>query len=914
MSFRSVPITSPPLTSPQFNQFTNNAANNTKNPITSPLLTPPQFNKVTNATNLNLSPSQSVCLSCLSPDYLSYHSLFLKEGVIITQFLSSCQNKTNDTRGETLHDRKGGEDCSQEAARISKVTTPLPDYILSSFNVDPPLELICIDNDTPPTTSCSQNTQNRKLPLLCVYNQRAAFVLDMGYTNCEENNNSVYDTTISDASDISGVVENIFEPFESQFLSNPTLSILRIRPAPNSYLYGGGTYETLCPRGSMLMLTNEGSLAIYHGGYNSDAISSSRSNGKSTTVPITIRMEDVEEADPIVDFAFIPSSPKGHNSLWNALSVLVSTRAGVLYMVSPIVFHGTLFPRIQVRNSIEYLEGIVEDQQRYAKDKESVEGSKWRVAKAAIQFVKDVYGSSIAKPSNGYYVMADVLNDEYTQSSAASWPVSLQGPVYKSDLEEKDQLGYHNGVTCVEILRPTLTEDNHGVIGSTAGVLLAFGSTSLHYVFVPTGDNILPRFAFESSHDSDNLNAILDDSSFLAERIAFDKNVKNTNDTEEGKSSEYDVIPFRSTSVPFSERDVSLILDPVDKAMVHHVSNHGVIAISSNVSEVMEQKLLLILDDSSIPMEKQAKHNIKTNAWSSIEVASGSSFRLNGVVVSGDVEIGHILVAFLSNGKSETVNITASQYICEWDKLISAESEQMSKISEVVEGGEALKSIEKVMPLHELISPLFQQISKGLSQMGKIVGGSTLPRDVTPGQLASFISMTQQCEQDVAFPLQKLNNIVSTRREFLQEMVQHQLLQIDQLRKILDALKARMKITNEKESVVKLNSEMLAERSANVLSAARALTPTLTKAELDYFKELKRNKVNCEKWEGVIQTLQTKLPQSGSLNIKLSEKDLKMCNSILNGSDSILKRNEPLVQKMEQDINKILTASDLGDK
>ena len=42
-------------------------------------------------------------------------------------------------------------------------------------------------------------------------------------------------------------------------------------------------------------------------------------------------------------------------------------------------------------------------------------------------------------------------------------------------------------------------------------------------------------------------------------------------------------------------RGVVLIPDPVDKTMVHHVSNQGVTAISSNVLSVVDQKLQNIL-------------------------------------------------------------------------------------------------------------------------------------------------------------------------------------------------------------------------------------------------------------------------------------------------------------------------------
>ena len=51
--------------------------------------------------------------------------------------------------------------------------------------------------------------------------------------------------------------------------------------------------------------------------------------------------------------------------------------------------------------------------------------------------------------------------------------------------------------------------------GSMVGVVLARGLSSLEYVFVPTGDSVLPRFAFESGEDKDWLDSVMVDSSLF---------------------------------------------------------------------------------------------------------------------------------------------------------------------------------------------------------------------------------------------------------------------------------------------------------------------------------------------------------------------------------------------------------------
>ena len=59
--------------------------------------------------------------------------------------------------------------------------------------------------------------------------------------------------------------------------------------------------------------------------------------------------------------------------------------------------------------------------------------------------------------------------------------------------------------------------------GSMVGVVLARGLSSLEYVFVPTRESVLPRFAFESGVDKEWLDSVMVDSSYLVERIVIDE-------------------------------------------------------------------------------------------------------------------------------------------------------------------------------------------------------------------------------------------------------------------------------------------------------------------------------------------------------------------------------------------------------
>ena len=153
-------------------------------------------------------------------------------------------------------------------------------------------------------------------------------------------------------------------------------------------------------------------------------------------------------------------------------------------------------------------------------------------------------------------------------------------------------------------------------------------------------------------------------------------------------------------------------------------------------------------------------------------------------------------------------------------------------------------------------------------------------------------------------------------------MQEHQLLQIEQLKTMLDTLRDRKKVTDEKKIVLTSNSELLSRRSAEVLTAARGLTPTLTIAEQDYFRDIRRYEACCTKWEDVIGKLRNNSNRirgnvaSGEMrcSVRLDPKQMEQCQSLLKGQDQVLSRNELAVKEMEDTVAKLMVASGLGNE
>jgi chromosome segregation ATPase len=261
--------------------------------------------------------------------------------------------------------------------------------------------------------------------------------------------------------------------------------------------------------------------------------------------------------------------------------------------------------------------------------------------------------------------------------------------------------------------------------------------------------------------------------------------------------------------------------------------------------------------------------------------------------------------------------LTASQYLNEANNSKNETNQSMIvKSDEEKEADEALMAMEKVPILQEEIQPLLGQISSGLSGMSKIVGGSTEPRNATAGTLATFMSTTQSNEQDIILPLRELHALVSSRLPYLRSMRENQTQQLDRLNKMIKTLEARIKLTNEKRVTIENNSKLLSQKSADVLETARELTPTITEAEREYFKDIQRFGVNCGKFEETFSELRDTCKalcqgvESAQAEIKIktqmTEDQKETCKALLEGQKSKLTESEKAIKRVETQMKKFV--------
>lgn len=233
---------------------------------------------------------------------------------------------------------------------------------------------------------------------------------------------------------------------------------------------------------------------------------------------------------------------------------------------------------------------------------------------------------------------------------------------------------------------------------------------------------------------------------------------------------------------------------------------------------------------------------------------------------------------------------------------------------------EALSAMESTPPLHELLSPLLDQIKQGLQGMGKIVGAKTAPKDITPPLLATVISIKERCEKDIVLPLQEMDQLAASRLVELKQMYKSQLQQLSALKETIQLLKNRMNETNEQMQVAQSNATLLAQRSAALLQASHDLNPTFTKAERDYYDLLRRMKAKCDKWEESIAAVQSEsLNLSEAIDsgrataaVNLGAEELEICHSMLRGEEEVLETSAGLVDQTKQNVNAIVAATGIG--
>jgi hypothetical protein len=840
------------------------------------------------ASNDNYAPtgtsSSSVRLSCSSPGGRAVHSLSMTTSgsssiwCIETHSLPLVGTVDNDyTSSSNKHDNEKSP---------SIIRTILPGKVCSALSRYPPIEFLCVDVLSPspnnpasaggatPEYSNSRNNRNereavRHLPSLCVYTKKDVFLLDI-----------TYDAT--GAAEVEGVVSNVQEPYEDILMGNATVNILRIRQAPQKF----NGYTTLCPARAMAMLTqypstSEYSLCLYHGSVGRSS-SSSSTISMSTKEPTShyFHMEDLSDPnEQMIDFCFCQSNGL---SLISSLTVAFLKASGEVLFATPIVFHGTVVPSQTVAKTLEFIDSSLKEL-----DKSS---AKWKQYRGAKQFLIDAF------PNTGRENFTTVENNITSTnnkpiSDALNWPVKLQGPILLPSQFDNDGSEYSS-------FMPAGSIEPFGEAGELVGLAIGYLDEKVDFAVI-SPSSFIPRFAYESEEDSHELD----------------------NNLTIGHTVNH--VDFSGSSGANNVKDIKLIYDPMMDNVVHYLTPNQIISISTNTVKIASNKVRnhgstnLTGRGVFSPPSRRSDLRAKTIAWNCLDA---TSFQIKqnpivGAVISGDVQLGHIMVVRFSNGNMVAINLTETRHLREMEnfagpeQVLAIQDGQTNSISEAEQL--VLSSLNETQALTDIVQPLIQDVIEGIGALAQVGGSATAQADVTPDVLAAVIGIQSKCKKEIFIPLMEMKEHVTARREELKEINKKQMLQLKVLKETIANLREKQVSIKEKTEIMVDNSKSLADRSASALQSSKDLLPTITQAEYDYFQELKRLDEKTQMWKSEVDRLSLNVSSINHSSaatpgtFSLSPDDLHNPRQLLTASGMMLEKYKTEFASAEENVDRL---------
>jgi hypothetical protein len=801
----------------------------------------------------------SVRLSCSSPGGRAVHSLSsTSSGAYYIETHSLPLAGT----AETNH-------LNHVEKSPSIIRTRLPEKLRSALSRYPAIELLCVDVQSFPTTSERTNKYEKalaRLPSLCLYTKKDVFLLDINYE-------------ATSAAEVEGVVSNISEPYEEFLIGNAAINILRIRQAPQKF----NGYATLCPVGAMSMLTQNPStieycLCVYHGNGGRPP-SSTVSTTSMNLTSHHFRMEDL--ADPnerIADFCFCQSIEL---PLLSSLTVAFLKVSGEVLFATPIVFHGTIVPSQTVTKTLDFLDSSLDEL-----DPDTATSRQFRTAK---QFLIDAF------PSNGRtnFVTAGQITgtNRGTRSKPLSevfhWPVQMQGPILYGDNNNDD----YPAMMSAESIEPFATE------GDLVGLSIGHLATMVDFAVV-SPSSFVPRFKFESSNDAYDL-----DQGLTIGHIVNRVDLGSSNSTGEG------------TSVA---KSITLLPDPMMDDVVHYMTPNQIISISTNTTRIASNKVRENSSTNSVgrggerlifsPPSRRSDLPPKTKSWKCLDASffRGGHNPIVGAVISDDVQLGHTLVARLSDGNMIAINLTETRHLCELENF--SVPEQVLAIQDARTAAfsnaesQALTAIDQTEALSDTVQPLMQDVLKGLGALAQVGGTATSQEDVSPDVLAGFIGIETKCKKEIFLPLLTMNEHVNARKaEFKAENVRRKQ-QMGALKEMIACLREKQNFIKEKTEIMLQNSKCLADRSTSVLQSSKDLFPTITQAEYDYFQELKRLDDKTKTWESNVQILSRKISSFNDSTVVTNSDPMTLSPQYLQNAGQLLNASGLLLNKYQRSL------------
>ncbi|GMI52357.1 hypothetical protein TeGR_g11778 [Tetraparma gracilis] len=453
-------------------------------------------------------------------------------------------------------------------------------------------------------------------------------------------------------------------------------------------------------------------------------------------------------------------------------------------------------------------------------------GARNRQLRASLRFLSDAYGD---RPSPPPYLAASAAGLAAGPSSTL-WPTALQPSLYAPD----DEAGA--GPARDARVLPSPPE----APGLTVLALLREGGT-VEYLVVPQQPQI--RFALESDADAEVLN--LSTTSTIAKIASVD-------------FSHSAPPPAPSAPPP------TFLPSPLDPSLVLVSTAPGVHAVHLPLLPALHNAFPSLLPSPPAPSPPSAYPVLTCS----------SSALVSSLSVSGDVRLGHVLTAALTDGTFESANLSALRYLHE-----AASEDEPPAPGAAKE--DPMKVLRTVPPFADVARPLLGRIGEGLAATGKLVGGSTPLAEANPESVAMALACKKALERDVVEPLNELSARCENREALHKEMDKEQRKQLEKLGGLVAELRERAARSAEKGAAIGRNAEVLEERCGAALGASGELAAALTDAEVAFFKRLKG-------WEGQLVRWQADCREMAAAARKIADQQVQREKVTLEREESVM--------------------------
>lgn len=138
-------------------------------------------------------------------------------------------------------------------------------------------------------------------------------------------------------------------------------------------------------------------------------------------------------------------------------------------------------------------------------------------------------------------------------------------------------------------------------------------------------------------------------------------------------------------------------------------------------------------------------------------------------------------------------------------------------------------------------------------------------------------------------------------------MITTQMRQIKDLQQTVLDLKERVLETTDKLEIVESNATKLSERSTALVQASMALEPTITRAEYDYFQDIKRLQAKCSSLEAGFKAARShREPTRSTADVQLDTETVQKVNVMLDDQSITLKMTGAKMKELEKSLRTML--------